>query len=47
MKYTENSILVKVWVKRVEAGSKTREEVPDLYNLQEMVWKILDEKAQK
>ena len=47
MKYTENSVLVKVWVKRVKSGAKTREDVPDLYNLQEVVWKVLDERKQR
>lgn len=46
MKYTENSILVKAWVKRVKSGAKTRENVPNLYNLQEIVWKVLDENTQ-
>ena len=46
MKYTENSILVKVWVIRVESGAKRREDVPDLYNLQEVVWEVLDERTQ-
>lgn len=36
-----NSIVVKVWVKNVKEGSYTREQVPELSNLREMVLAVL------
>ena len=42
MKFTENSALVKVWVRLVTDGEYTREEVPNLANLREVVWAVLD-----
>lgn len=45
MIFTENSCLVKVWVSLVLAGTYTREEVPVLFNLQEVVWGVLDKMA--
>jgi hypothetical protein len=42
MKFTVNSGLVKVWVSLVLAGTYTREEVPNLFNLQEIVYGVLD-----
>lgn len=45
MTFTENSGLVKIWVRLVTNGTYTRDQVPDLYNLQEVVYGILDDSA--
>ena len=42
MVFTEESALVKIWVSLVLAGTYTREQVPNLFNLQEVVWGILN-----
>jgi hypothetical protein len=42
MVFTETSALVKIWVSLVLAGTYTREQVPNLFNLQEVVWSVLD-----
>lgn len=41
MVFTADSALVKIWVSLVLSGTYTREQVPDLFNLQEVVWGIL------
>lgn len=41
--FNENSSLVKVWVRLVNEGKYTREQVPKISNLQEMVYKVLDD----
>ena len=41
--FNENSMIVKTWVSLVLAGTYTREQVPKLGNLQEVVKKVLDE----
>lgn len=40
--FNENSYIVKVWVKNVKSGRYTREQIPDLSNLREIVSMILD-----
>lgn len=40
--FNENSQLVQSWVRLVKSGTYTREQVPKLSNLQEIVWSILD-----
>ena len=40
--FNENSGLVKIWVRNVQSGSYTREQVPNLSNLREVVWGILN-----
>lgn len=42
MNFTENSGLVKTWVNLVKAGTYTREQIPNLFNLREVVGGILD-----
>ena len=42
MVFTPTSALVQIWVSLVLAGTYTREQVPNLYNLQEVVWGVLD-----
>lgn len=42
--FNENSALVQSWVRLVKAGTYQREQVPDLSNLQEMVYTVLDQK---
>lgn len=37
MVFTADSFLVKIWVSKVKDGSVTKEEVPNLYNLREVV----------
>lgn len=39
--FNENSIVVKVWVKNIKEGSYTREQVPELSNLRDMVLSVL------
>lgn len=44
MTFTKDSALVKIWARNVKPNGKyEREEVPDLSNLREMVFAILDE----
>lgn len=43
MTFTKDSGLVKVWVRLVQNGTYTREQVPALYNLREVVYEVLDE----
>lgn len=40
--FNENSGLVRMWVNAVNEGKYSREQVPKLSNLQEVVWGILD-----
>lgn len=40
--FNENSALVKIWVRNVQEGKVLREQVPHLFNLQEVVYQILD-----
>lgn len=41
--FNKNSQLVKTWVRLVSEGSYTREQVPNLSNLREVVLEVLDE----
>lgn len=41
--FNENSVIVKTWVSLVIAGTYGREQVPNLSNLQGVVYQILDE----
>ena len=43
MVFTRDSFSVRFWIKRINEGSATREEVPSLFNLKEVVFEILDE----
>lgn len=43
--FNENSIVVKVWVKNVKEGLYTREQVPELSNLREVVLSLLGTEA--
>lgn len=43
--FNENSGLVKIWVRNVEENKYSREQVPKLSNLQEVVYTVLDKKA--
>lgn len=45
MVFTPSSPIVKAWVSMILAGVYTREDVPNLFNLQEVVWGILDSMA--
>lgn len=40
--FNENSGLVKIWVRNVEENKYTRDQVPKLSNLQEVVYVVLD-----
>ena len=42
MVFTDKSTIVKIWVSLVLAGTYTREEVPNIFNLQVVVWGVLD-----
>lgn len=46
MKFDRNSGLVIVWVNMVQSGAYTRDQVPKMFNLQEIVGEILDEQAE-
>ena len=41
MVFTTESFLVKIWVGKVKDGSITKEEVPNLYNLREVVYSLV------
>ena len=41
--FNENSVIVKTWVSLVLVGTYTREQVPDLSNLRDVVYSVLDE----
>ena len=41
--FNENSGLVKLWVDAVKNKGYTREQMPSLSNLQEVVYQVLDE----
>lgn len=43
MEFTRGSGLVKVWVGNVQASLYTKEQVPKIFNLQEVVWEVLEE----
>lgn len=40
--FTESSGLVQIWVRSVREGKVAREQVPNLSNLQEIVYEVLD-----
>lgn len=40
--FTENSGLVKIWVRQIEQGNRTFEEVPVIENLKEIIAGILN-----
>ena len=42
MKFDENSGLVKTWVRLVESKHYSKEQVPNIGNLREVVYKILE-----
>lgn len=44
MRFNEESGLVKLWVILVQNGTYTRGQVPDIYNLRDVVFWILDGK---
>lgn len=41
--FNVNSVIVKTWVSLVIAGTYTRDQVPHLSNLKEVVYTVLDE----
>lgn len=45
MTFTKDSGLVKVWVSLVLGGSYTLDEVPPLFNLKEVVTKVINEQV--
>ena len=45
MKFDKESGIVKVWVNLVQNGTYTRDQVPKMFNLQEVVADVLDEQA--
>lgn len=42
--FNETSILVRTWVRLVQEGTYTREQVPRLSNLRDTVYMVLDRK---
>lgn len=42
MTFTEDSGLVKVWVRLIEQGKRTFDQVPKIYNLREAVEEVLN-----
>lgn len=47
MTFNKESGLVKLWVKMVQGGAYTRDQVPKMFNLQEVVADVLDELAEE
>lgn len=45
MSFNKDSGLVTVWVNMVQSGTYTRDQVPKMFNLQEVVAEVLDELA--
>jgi len=43
MVFTRESFSVQFWLKRIREGKCDREDVPNLFNLREVVFEILDE----
>lgn len=43
MVFTKDSAIVKTWVSLVMMGVYSREDVPHLFNLREVVYSVLDE----
>lgn len=41
--FTKDSALVQIWVRNIGNGKYTREQVPQLSNLREMVYEVLGE----
>ncbi|MGM9988886.1 MAG: hypothetical protein ACI35O_16895 [Bacillaceae bacterium] len=41
--FSTESALVKIWARNVKNGNYTREQVPKLSNLREMVFELLDQ----
>ena len=45
MKFTKDSALVKTWVSLVLSGAYTKEQVPKLFNLRDVVGEVVDSLA--
>ena len=43
--FNENSVIVKTWVSLVKNGTCKKENVPNISNLQEIVFKVLEGKV--
>ncbi|MEH6944769.1 hypothetical protein [Bacillus sp. JJ722] len=43
--FNENSIVVQAWIRKIEQGAVTSDDVPALFNLREVVATILDSKG--
>lgn len=43
MTFTVDSYLVQFWSRKVREGATTKENVPALFNLKEVVFEVLDE----
>ncbi|MEK4283214.1 MULTISPECIES: hypothetical protein [unclassified Ureibacillus] len=43
MLYSKESALARIWARNVREGKYTRNQVPNLFNLREVVNQILDE----
>lgn len=44
--FNENSVIVKTWVNLVRNGTYKKESVPNISNLQEIVFKVLEGKVE-
>ena len=44
--FNENSVIVKTWVELVRNGTYQKESVPNISNLQEIVFKVLEGKVE-
>ena len=42
MVFTRESFSVQFWLKRIREGNATREDVPNLFNLRDVVYSIID-----
>jgi hypothetical protein len=45
--FNEKSAIVMIWVRAVKGGSKTLDEVPNLFNLREMVELVLNKEGEE
>lgn len=41
--FTKDSYVVQAWVAEIQSERRSREEVPNIFNLREIVFSILDE----
>lgn len=40
--FSKNSIVVKIWVKRINEGANEKQQVPDIDNLRQVVFSMIE-----